>query len=454
MTKDFTTGSPTKQIFFFALPFLIGNLFQQFYNIADTVIVGRMLGPDALAAVGSTGSMIWFFCGFICTLTAGFAAVLAYYFGAHRPEKVKHVFGMSIILSAIFGVAFTLLSSFFAMPILKLLRTPFENDIIYMAYDYIIWVFIGLIGTTIFNLLSNAIRSFGDSKTPLYFLIFSCVVNIALDILLIPVMGTAGAGLATAIAQFLSGILCIVFIAKKQPILHIRRRHFTLNWRFIKHLLKIGVPMGALNLVLSIGSIVMQFTSNTLGSLYMASQTAAAKIEQFVTQPLLSIGSAVSFFVAQNHGAHKFDRIKKGVSKALLLGNCWCVIAVILMVLFGKALLGAIVGPEQTEIIKNGFTYNIINTVSSFIVCYVIILKAALQAIGRPTGTMISGFTEIAGRAVSSLGALMIFSTPATQFLGICFGNPLAWLFGLIPIGIDYLIVMKDFKNPAKTEQE
>ncbi len=447
MTNDFTSGSPTKQIFFFSLPFLIGNIFQQFYNIADTVIVGRMLGPDALAAVGSTGSMIWFFCGCICSMTAGFAAVLSYYFGAHRPEKVKHAFGMSIVLSTIFGVAMILISSLCAMPILKALRTPYENDIIYMAYDYVIWVFIGLVGTTIFNLLSNAIRALGDSRTPLYFLIVSCIINVVLDILLIPVMGTAGAGLATAIAQFASGLLCLVFILKKKPALHIRMRHFTLNRLLIRHLIKVGVPMGVLNMVLSLGSIIIQFTSNTLGSLYMASQTAAAKIEQFVTQPLLSIGSALSFYVAQNHGAHKFDRIKLGVSKAFMLGNCWCVIATVLMLLLGKPLLGLIVGPDETAIINHGFTYNLINTLSAVIVSYVIIIKATLQALGRPTGTMVSGFTEIAGRALASLGALTLFAAPAKQYLGICFANPFAWFFGLIPLVIDYIITTRKFKT-------
>ena len=204
--------------------------------------------------------------------------------------------------------------------------------------------------------------------------------------------------------------------------------------------------MGALNMILSLGSVAMQFTSNTLGSLYMASQTAAAKIETFVTQPLLSLGSATSFFVAQNHGARKFDRIKQGVSKAFFLGNCWCVIASIIMLLFGKTLLGAIVSSSENEIINNGFTYILINTLCCLIVSYVIIIKSALQALGRSSAPILSGFTEILGRVIASVGALTIFSSAANQYLGVCFANPLAWLFGLVPLFIDYYISIRKFK--------
>ena len=447
MTKDFTSGSPFKQIFFFSLPFLIGNLFQQFYNIVDTIIVGRVMNADALAAVGSTGGIIWFFCGFICCLAPGFSAFVSQCFGAHRPEKVKHAFGMSIILSAIICVILTIISCTCAMPILKFLRTPYENDIIYMAHDYVIWVFAAIPGTMLFNLLSNIIRALGDSKNPLYFLIASCVINIILDILLVPILGTAGAGLATALAQLSSGIMCVIYIVKKQPALHIKRRHLRLNGFIIMQLLRIGIPMGLLNIILSLGSIATQFASNTLGNVYMASQTAATKIEQFVTQPLIAIGNASMVFTAQNYGAKKYDRIIKGTKITQLIGLTWCAILTVIMLLFGKFFLSLVVGPDETEIINNGFTYIIINTICCFIVSPLIICKAFLQSLGRVTAPIISGPLEIVGRAIASIGALIIFKDPIMQYLGVCLSNPIAWALGLIPLLIDYIIKIKNFKN-------
>ncbi len=447
MTADLTKGSPMKQILFFTIPYLIGNLFQQFYNIVDTVIVGRTMNADALAAVGATGGLVWFFNGIIVSLSTGFSAVIAQYFGAKRPEKVKHAFGMSIILMIIVSVVITALSCAFTMPILKLLRTPYTNGIIYMSRDYLIWILIGLSGSALFNLLSNAIRALGDSKTPLYFLITACVINIILDIVLVPVMGTAGAGLATAIAQLCSGLMCIVYIVKKQPALHIGRRHFRLNKVLISHLLRLGVPMALLNMMLSLGSIVMQFVSNSLGNIYMASQTAATKIEQFVTQPLLALGSATSVYTAQNFGAKEYKRIVEGGRKAQLLGVIWCVMISFVMFLFGKIFMGLVVGFGEAEIINNGYTYIVINTAACIIVSLLIIAKGVLQAIGHVASPIVSGPTEIIGRAGASVGAFLLFSSPANQFLGICFSNPLAWLFGLIPIIIDYIYTMRKFKK-------
>ncbi len=447
MTTDFTKGSPMKQILMFTIPYLIGNLFQQFYNIVDTVIVGRVMNADALAAVGATGGLVWFANGAIVSLTTGFSAVMSQYFGAKRPEKVRHAFGMSILLSAAAALILTVLLCIFAMPILKLLRTPYTGGIIYMAYDYVIWMFAGLFATSLFNLLSNAIRALGDSRTPLVFLIIACLINIVLDIVLVPAMGTGGAGLATITAQLCSGLMCVVYIFKKQPLLHLKRRNLRPSGILIGHLLKIGIPMSLLNMLLSLGSIIMQFVSNTLGNVYMASQTAAAKIEQFVTQPLLSVGSATAVFAAQNYGAKKYKRIIAGVRKANLMGLIWCVAISVVMFSFGKFFLGLVVGPEETTIINHGYTYILINTACSFIVSVLIIYKSVLQAIGHAVAPVISGPTEIVGRILASFGAFALFAAPDKQYLGICFANPFAWLFGLIPIFIDYVITAKKLKK-------
>ena len=368
MTADLTRGSPLKQILMFSIPFLIGNLFQQFYNIADMVIVGRTLDSLAYTAVGATGSLVWFASGAIQSLTAGFSVIAARYFGANDEEKVKQSFAASIRLAAIISIALSIVCVIFARPMLELLNTP--DDIIDRSYRYVVWVFAGLVATALFNLLSNMIRALGDSRTPLYFLIIACLINILLDFVFIVVCGmdTDGAGLATVIAQLLSGVFCIFYIAKKQPRLHISRRHFVRDRALDVTLLRVGIPMAFLNMVLSIGAIVMQFVTNGLGTLYVSSQTTGSKIETFVTQPLLSLGSSVSVFAAQNYGAKRYDRVIAGGTKTTLLGFGWCVIACFIMFPFGRVFVTLLAGDVDTVVIDNAYLYTHRNTCN--ILCF------------------------------------------------------------------------------------
>ena len=333
---DLTTGSSLKRILSFSVPFLIGNLFQQLYNVADMVIVGRTLDPLAYTAVGSTGSLVWFASGAIQSLTAGFAVITAQHKGAQNEENIKRSFGASIRLSAIISVLLSLICVIFARKILALLNTP--EDIMDRAYGYIVWIFAGLIATALFNLLSHMVRALGDSKTPLYFLIIACVINIILDYVFIAICGmdTDGAGLATVLAQLLSGLLCIIYIKKKHPLLHISRRHLVWDKKMEKSLLRVGIPMAFLNMVLSVGSIVTQFVTNGLGTFYVTAQTTAAKIETFFVQPMLSLGSAVSVFAAQNYGARKYERVIDGTRKTLYFCYLWSLVSGVLMVLLGR----------------------------------------------------------------------------------------------------------------------
>ena len=447
-TTDLTKGNPAKLIFFFAIPYLIGNLFQQFYNIADTVIVGRILGTNALAAVGATGSLVWFAIGSIQGITTGFSAVTAQRFGAKDAEGIKKSFGMSITLSVIFTIILTAFCVIFAMPILKFLNTP--EEIINGSYNYIIWIFIGLFTSTIFNLLSNMIRALGDSKTPLVFLVIACVINIILDVVFIAILGmnTDGAGLATVISQLISGLMCLLYIKKKQPELHITMRDLKLEGTLNKQLLKTGMPMAFLNIVLSVGGIIIQFVNNSLGTLYVASYAAANKIEQFIVQPVVSFGAAVAVFSAQNYGAGKFKRIKKGGTQCLLMTLAWTTIGAVLMFLTGKILMYAVAGGESEELITNGYHYIVINSVLSCILAPLVIYKSILQAIGRTVVPMISGFVEIFCRAFASV----VFSQ-YIGFIGICFANPAAWLGAYIPIAINYYVMLNDFKKLGMNEQ-
>lgn len=452
MTTDLTRGSPLKRIFFFAIPFLLGNLFQQFYNVVDMVIVGRTVGTLAYAAVGSTGSLVWFASGAIQSLTVGFSVVTAHHFGSGDGEKVKKSFAGAIKLSAIISIALSVICVLCAHPMLKVMRTPetlYDN-----AYSYIVWIFAGLVVTALFNLLSNMIRALGDSKTPLYFLVVSCVVNIILDIVLIRFlnMGTAGAGLATVVAQLISGICCIVYLAKKHPMLHVKREHFAADLEMDRHLLKIGIPMAFLNMVLSVGSIIVQFVTNGFGDSYVSAQVTGSKIENFLVQPLIAFGSAVSVFTAQNHGAGNYKRVLEGSKKTLLMCIIWCILAACILLPFGKFFIVLIAGKDVAEsVVNDAYRYILINTAFTFIVSALIVYKSVLQAVNRTTWSMISGFTEILGRGgVAVLVVILTSNAVVSESLGftiVCLANPMAWLFGLLTILADYFLMRKKFKK-------
>ncbi len=458
MTNDLTKGSPLKQILLFSVPFIIGNIFQQFYNIADMVIVGRTLGSNAYAAVGATGGLFWFVTGPIQSLTIGFSALTARYFGAGDNEKIKRTFAASIKLSAIITILFSILSILLARPALELLRTP--EDIIDRSYSYLFWIFAGLFATALYNLLSNMIRALGDSRTPLFFLIIACVINIILDVVFIVIfkMDTDGAGLATIVAQLISGILCIIYLVRKQPLLHITKKHFKTDFTLDCMLLNIGVPMAFLNMILSIGSIVMQFVTNGLGVIYVAAQTTGTKIEQFALQPILSFASALSVFVAQNFGANKYTRIFEGIRKTLYVGWIFCCCSIVFILMFGKNIVTLIAGDVQGEVVNGAYIYSLVNICCMFFLVPVAELKSVLQSLGRNFWTTLSGFTEIVGRAGISLIVLALISntgiSDSSGYTIMCFASPAAWVLGLITFLPDYIKTIKYMKKQVALHNE
>jgi Na+-driven multidrug efflux pump len=265
-------------------------------------------------------------------------------------------------------------------------------------------------------------------------------------------MDTDGAGLATVIAQLLSGIACIVYIKKKHPKLHLKKEHFAFDRSLDRLLLKIGTPMAFLNMVLSVGGIVMQFVTNGLGTLYVSSQTTGSKIETFVTQPILSFGSAISMFAAQNYGAKKYLRVVEGTRKTLLMCYVWCVAASVIMLPFGRFIIKLIAGNVDAVIVENAYIYIIINTVLCLVLSPLVIYKSVLQSVGRTFLSMISGFTEILGRAGVSVLVIALMGGAAligeqTGYILMCFASPLAWLFGLLTILPDYILMVKKFKK-------
>lgn len=456
MKNEMLSGNPLKQILFFSVPFLIGNLFQQFYNVADMIIVGRTLDPEAYVAVGSVGSLVWFASGAVTALTVGFSAITARYFGAGDAEGVKKSFAVSLKLLALISIPMSVAMPLLARPILNLMSYP--PDIFERSLRYIVWIFIGLFVTALFNILSNMIRALGDSKTPLYFLIVACGVNIVLDVVFISLCGmdTDGAGLATVIAQLISALCCVVYIKKKQPALHIGRSHFRRDGTLSFMLLRTGVPMAFLNMVLSVGGIAIQFVTNNLGSLYVSSTTTGSKIESFVSQPVLSFGSAVSVFAAQNLGAKNYMRVIEGTRKTFLLSYIWCAVASAIMLPFGRHIVTLIAGNVSPQVVENAYLYIVINTVLTVFLIPIVVYKSVLQAVGHTVFPLISGFTEIIGRAGVSFAVIGMMSAAVISnhvgFVIMCFAGPLAWLFGFLTVLPDYIMLKREYRRLSSCE--
>lgn len=325
--RELTKGNPAKLIFIFTIPLLIGNIFQQFYNMVDMIIVGQTLGKNALAAVGSTGSLTFLIIGFAQGLTAGLAIITAQRFGAQDYRGLKKSFATSIIISLVVTIILTVLSLLFIRPMLQLMQTP--PEIIDQAQAFISIILMGIFASMSFNLLSNVIRALGDSRTPLFFLIIAVIINVILDLVFIIHfgMGVEGAGIATVIAQVASSLLCLIYIKRKIPLLQLRKKDFVFDKKEIRTHLNISLPMAFQASIIAIGAIILQSALNSLGTDVVAAQAAAGRIDQFATQPMMSFGITMATFTAQNYGAKEYGRILKGVKQCLLMSGGFSIIA-------------------------------------------------------------------------------------------------------------------------------
>ena len=310
MQQDMTAGSPAKAILMFTVPIFVGNVFQQFYSMVDTIIVGKFVGTTALAAVGSVGTIMFLIIGFMLGLTAGFTVLTAQRFGAGDMKGMRKTVGSAATLSVIMTVIMTTISMLGMKPLLKFMNTP--SDIFADAYHYIMVICAGIFATVLYNLLASILRAIGNSQIPLYFLILSALLNVVLDLLLIIVfrMGAAGAAYATVISQGVSGVLCLIYIIKKIPELKLEKSDFQLNGHIAKVQIGIGIPMALQYSITAIGSMMVQSSLNVLGSGAVAAFTAANKIEQVLTQAYVALGTTMATYCAQNIGAGKVKRIR------------------------------------------------------------------------------------------------------------------------------------------------
>jgi putative MATE family efflux protein len=431
MTKDMTNGSPMRLILGFSVPLLFGFLFQQFYNLVDTIIVGRFLGVDNLAAVGATGSINFLVIGFCMGVCNGFSIPVSHKFGAGDYVGVRKYVANCIWLGIAFSVIMTVVTTILCRQILVLMRTP--ENIIDGAYTYIWIIFLGIPTVYLYNLVSGIIRALGDSKTPVIFLIMSSFINIGLDLFFILElnMGIAGAAWATVIAQGISGASCLVYMIKKFEILHIKKGEWAADMHLMGVLCSMGVPMGLQYSITAIGSVILQSATNTLGSDAVAAVTAASKIGNFLACPFDALGSTMATYGGQNVGAGKLDRLGKGLKSCVLLGASYSVIALLAAIMFGRPLAILFVDASETAIISNVKLYLIMNTAFYFPLALVNIVRFLIQGMGFPTFAILAGVLEMVARTIA--GFVLV---PLLGFVGVCLGSPIAWIFAdafLIP---------------------
>ncbi|MCI5874532.1 MAG: MATE family efflux transporter [Clostridiales bacterium] len=419
-----TDGSPMKLILGFSVPLLFGFLFQQFYNLVDTLIVGRFLGVDALAAVGSTGSLNFLIIGFCMGVCNGFAIPLAHKFGAGDYRGMRAFMMNAVYLAVIFSVVMTVLTVIFCRSILQLMQTP--ENIIDEAYSYIVIIFLGIPATYLYNLISGIIRSMGDSKTPVIFVTLASVLNIALDLILIvgADMGVAGAALATVISQLISGGGCLIYSLKKFEILHTSADERKMNGSYMMTLCGMGVPMGLQYSITAIGSVILQSAVNTLGSNAVASMTAGSKISMFFCCPFDALGSTMATYGGQNVGAKKLERVKEGLKAASVLGTIYAIAAFVILFFTGEKLATFFVETASPEVISNAHLFLIINSAFYIPLLFVNVVRFLIQGMGYSKFAIFAGVFEMVARALVGFAFVPVFG-----FTAACCASPVAWIF-------------------------
>lgn len=447
MTKDMTKGSPMGLILGFSIPLLFGFLFQQFYSLVDTVIVGRFLGTENLAAVGSTGSVNFLIIGFCMGICSGFSIPISHKFGAGDYSGMRRVVANCIWLSIAFAAVLTVLTTILCRPILVMMKTP--ENILEGAYTYIWIIFLGIPTTFLYNMTSGVIRALGDSKTPVIFLIMASFINIGLDLFFIInlQMGVAGAAWATVISQGVSGLCCLIFMIKKFEILRIQKGEWGFDTHLCGSLCGMGVPMGLQYSITAIGSVILQSATNSLGSDAVAAVTAAGRVSGFLACPFDAMGSTMATYGGQNVGAGKLERLGTGLKSCVMLGAGYSVIAFVIAFFAGEPLARLFLDADQVAIIGDVRLFLIINTLFYFPLALVNIVRFLIQGMGFPTFAILAGVFEMIARSLAG-----IFLVPVIGYMGVCLGSPIAWLFAdafLIPAYLHVRKVLEKRKNSA-----
>lgn len=445
MTKDLTQGSPLKLILSFTLPLMIGNVFQQFYNMVDMMVVSRFLGEDALGAVGATGSAGFLVIGFALGLTGGFAVLVAQRFGAGDAGGVRKAVTQSVYLSLLFTAALTALSMAFAKDLLLFMNTP--PEFMERSYHYMMIIFAGIGATVAYNLLASILRALGDSKTPLYFLILSSILNVVLDIVFIAVfhMDVEGAAWATVISQGVSALLCLIYMARRYPILRFEKSDWkTEKWMLRQHLY-ISLPMAFQFSITAVGGILVQGSLNTLGAQAVTAFTAGNKLEQVFQQPLVSLGVAMATYCGQNLGAKKYARIREGVKKSAFLSIGMGVISFSVALPFGRMILEGLLSIQNETILSRAHMLLCISLSCHWLLGLLFLHRNALQGIGKSFVPMMAGACELLMRVL-----VTVFLIGPLGFFGVCLAGPLAWLGAEIPLFSMWTYTMRKLSPKQK----
>lgn len=441
--SDMTSGSPMKIILWFTLPIFIGNVFQQFYNMADAVIVGKFVGNNALAAVGSTGTIMFLINGFVIGMTAGFTVLTAQKFGAGDERGIRKSVTGAAWLSLIVGLILTAAFMVFMKPLLTLMNTP--ADIFDDAYAYIMIISGGILAQMLYNLLASILRALGNSRVPLYFLILSAVLNIVLDLVFVIVfqMGAAGAAVATIISQGVSGLLCLVYIGKKVQLLRMTKEDWKPQTTLLSAQLKVGIPMALQYSITAIGTMMVQSSLNILGSTLVAAYTAAGKIEQVVTQAYIAMGTTMATYGAQNMGAGDVLRIRQGFKACTIIGIVYSFIAAAFVMTAGKYMTYLFVSEDVGTIMNSVDIY--LKCVGIFFIplAVVNIYRNGIQGLGYGLLPMTAGIAELIGR-----GVVAVIAAGQRSYLGVCLASPAAWILaGGLLIVMYYYIMNHDIKK-------
>lgn len=430
-----TEGSILRNLIWFAVPVLIGNIFQQLYNVADTAIIGNILGDTALAAVGAAAPVYGLMIGFAGGLTNGFAVVIARFFGAGDERGVKRSVALTYLLSA--GIAFVLtVASLIALhPLMASLKTPPEIIGDTEKYMRVIMLFSAV--TIAYNMFAGMMRALGNSKTPLYFLIVSTFVNIGLDFLFVGAfkMGVAGAAYATVISQGVSVALCIWYVVKKCRVLLFSRRELTLDKPLLSDLATTGMSMGLMYAIVSVGSVILQGAVNSFGTSTITAHTAARKIDDIFMLPLGTIALASSTFASQNFGAGKMERVKKGIKYSIFIALGWSAFSVIVAVLFRRTMIRALTGTSDPAVIATASKYIVWNISFFFVLSFLLVLRSSLQGVGRKLVPVTGSAVEFALKIV----AAAVFA-PKLGYFGICISEPVIWIACAAIVIADYML--------------
>ena len=443
---DLTTGNPIKQMIKFALPVCLENIFQLFYSLADTRIVGSTLGESSLASVGATTSISTLLIGFLSGMTNGFSIVVAQQFGEKNEKKIKKTVAGSLFLGLVISIIISVISISFLDEILKILNISeelYQNSTLYIKV-----ILLGITATMFYNAFAGILRAIGDTFAPLMFLIIACGLNIFLDLFFILKLdlGVSGAGLATVISQGFSVLLCIIYMWKKYPIFRVEKKDFFIKLELLKRLFYSGFSMAMMMSLVFFGTLALQTAINTFGTNIIVAHTASRKLTEFFMLPFSVFGITMATYCGQNKGANEPERIKKGICQSLFITWGWSVIVIILSYTIAPFLIYMVTGTTNREIILTSQKYLRINTIFYFVPATISILRNAMQGIGDHFTPIFSSGLELIGKI-----SVVVFLVPSLEYFGIIISEPIVWVVMVIPLIIK-IIKNPIFKNERKGE--